>query len=68
MVFLYLQRKERPLTQVVGVEQLQLVEELDEKVGPRLVLGYECSHLGVNGLPQSLEQGEVAAGIYRINM
>lgn len=55
---------ESPLAQVVGVEQLQLVEQLDEEVGPRLVLGDERGHLRVDGLPQGLEQGEVAARVW----
>lgn len=61
----YLQGVECPLAQVVSVEQLQLVEELDEEVGPRLVLGDERGHLRVDGLPQGLEQGEVTAGTWR---
>lgn len=52
----YLQRKQCPLAQVVGVEQLQLVEELNEKVGTGLVLGYQRSHFRVDGFPQSLKQ------------
>lgn len=39
------------------------MEELDKKMGPRLILGYQSGHLGVDGLPQRLKQGEVAAGI-----
>lgn len=41
------------------------MEELDEKVGSRLILRYQSGHLGVNGLTQCLEQGEVAARIYK---
>lgn len=41
------------------------MEELDEEVWPGLVLRYQSSHLRVNGLPQGLEQGEVAACVYR---
>lgn len=41
------------------------MEELDEEVGPRLVLGDERGHLRVDGLPQGLEQGEVTAGTWR---
>ena len=59
----YLKGVEGPLTQVVGVEQLQLVEQLNEEVGPGLVLGDERCHLRVDGLPQGLEQREVAARI-----
>lgn len=41
------------------------MEELDEKVWTGLILGYQSSHLRVDGLPQSLEQWEVAACICR---
>lgn len=41
------------------------MEKLNEEVWPWLVLGYEGSHLRVNGLPQSLEQREITACIWR---
>lgn len=59
----HLQGKQRPLSQVVGVEQLELVEKLDEKMWARLILGYQRGDLRVDGFPQRLEEGEVTAGI-----
>lgn len=37
-IYAYLEGVERPLPQVVCIEQLQLVEELDEKVRSGLIL------------------------------
>lgn len=44
------------------------MEEFNEKVRSGLVLGYQSSHLRVNGLPQRLEQREVTARIYKFKI
>lgn len=64
----YLEGIQCPLAQVVRVEQLQFVEELNEKVWPGLILGYQSSYFRVNGLPQRFKQWEVTACIWNLKM
>ena len=56
----FLKGKDGALAHEVGGHALQLTEELQQVLGPTLVLRDECGHLRVDRLPQLLKQVQFA--------
>lgn len=48
------------LTEIIRAQSLQLSEQLDQEVGPVLILRDQCGYFRVDGFSQCLKQGKVS--------
>lgn len=48
------------LTEIIRAQPLQLSEQLDQEVGPVLILRDQCGYFRVDGFSQCLKQGKVS--------